>query len=119
MTDREIEAADATELTRLRESNAELARDNARLKDELKLHRDKAADCYWCWAGDGSDYPDSLTCPVLMHAEDLRALLRRGESNARLLAALKECEDALIVAAPQYAGTIRKARAAIASVESQ
>ncbi|WP_369913947.1 hypothetical protein AB8810_13035 [Xanthomonas sp. NCPPB 3005] len=29
----------------------------------------------WFWQGDGYDYPESLSCPVIMHADALRALL--------------------------------------------
>lgn len=45
------------------------------LEAEVELHRRKAKDEYWCWQGDGEDYPESLTCPVLIAVADLRAIL--------------------------------------------
>lgn len=30
----------------------------------------------WLWQGDGNDFPDSLACPVVMDADDLRMLLK-------------------------------------------
>lgn len=38
---------------------------------------------YWAWQGDGEDYPDSLTCPVVMSANQLRELLARRSSHER------------------------------------
>lgn len=29
----------------------------------------------WFWQGDGEDYPESLSCPVVIKADDLRAIL--------------------------------------------
>lgn len=56
-------------------------------------------DEYWAWQGDGEDYPESLTCPVVMTAEQLRALL---ELIRDLLNAVEEADadrSALINAA--------------------
>jgi hypothetical protein len=58
----------------------ELARQVAeveRLRADNKLHRQRAEGEYWVWQGDGTDHPESLTCPVLIHAQDLRELLNR------------------------------------------
>lgn len=43
--------------------------------EELQNHRDKARGNYWAWQGDGTDHLESLTCPVLIAAADLRRLL--------------------------------------------
>lgn len=36
-------------------------------------------DDVWRWQGDGCDHPESLSCPVVMSANKLRAILRRTE----------------------------------------
>ncbi len=36
----------------------------------------------WRWQGDGEDHPESLSCPVVMSAETLRALLARIDARA-------------------------------------
>lgn len=30
---------------------------------------------YWAWQGDGEDYLESLACPILIEAHDLRGLI--------------------------------------------
>ena len=47
----------------------------ARLLTHYEFLRENYADDIWHWMGDGSDAPDSLTCPVVMSAEQLRGLL--------------------------------------------
>lgn len=42
---------------------------------ELPLRLEKGE--VWHWQGDGHDAPESLTCPVVMHADTLRELLQR------------------------------------------
>lgn len=44
--------------------------------EEVRLHRDKSNGDYWVWQGDGGDYLESLTCPVLIPAAELAALQR-------------------------------------------
>ncbi len=39
---------------------------------ELIAHREKAIGNYWCWQGDAEDHPESLTCPVLVPADQVR-----------------------------------------------
>jgi len=53
---------------------------NDRNMAELNLHRSKARDEYWAWQGDGTDYPKSLTCPVLISADDLRDFIARSDA---------------------------------------
>lgn len=36
----------------------------------------------WYWQGDGADYPESLTCPVVMTADTLRELLMKAQQPA-------------------------------------
>lgn len=43
-----------------------------RMRAELVAHREKAIGNYWCWQGDGEDHPESLTCPVLVSADQVR-----------------------------------------------
>lgn len=52
----------------------------------------------WHWQGDGYDFPDSLTCPVIMSADTLRALLAARQPVA---AAVK---DSLTVGGGQEVG---------------
>lgn len=54
--------------------NEELERENARLRLLLEGHEGD----YWAWQGDGFDYPESLTCPVIMSANTLRELLKKA-----------------------------------------
>jgi hypothetical protein len=42
----------------------------------------------WIWSGDGEDHPDSLTCPVIVQAEQVRKWDKAEADNARLRAAL-------------------------------
>lgn len=35
---------------------------------------------YWIYQGDGEDYPESLVCPVVMSAEQLREMLAKIEN---------------------------------------
>lgn len=41
---------------------------------ELTMHEDKAAGDYWFWQGK-DDHLESLSCPVLIHPEDLLKLI--------------------------------------------
>ena len=43
--------------------------------DELRVLRRIPKGEVWYWQGDGTDFPDSLTCPVIMTAQTLRKLL--------------------------------------------
>jgi hypothetical protein len=36
---------------------------------------DNKAIGVWCWQGDGEDHPESLTCPILISADNMRAVL--------------------------------------------
>ena len=62
-------------------SRGEVEAENAKLRAEVQLHRDKARGDYWIWQGDGTDEPESLACPVLMHPEDLRKLLAEQDGE--------------------------------------
>lgn len=50
----------------------------------IKLVRFNNEDC-WLWQGDGFDYPESLTCPVVMHANTLRELISKRDRGHSLL----------------------------------
>jgi len=46
-----------------------------KLKAEVEaLHRERVGEV-WYWQCDGEDHLESLSCPVLIDAEDLRTLL--------------------------------------------
>lgn len=47
----------------------------ADLKHANELLRRERIGEVWCWQGDGNDHPESLACPVLMSAGQLRKLL--------------------------------------------
>lgn len=62
----------------LDEALADVKRGAEKLADEnAALHRERAGEV-WYWQGDGEDHLESLTCPVLIEADDLRALLEKG-----------------------------------------
>lgn len=51
------------------------AADNQRLRTENEAIRKATEKDVWYWQGDGSDFPASLVCPVVMTADTLRELL--------------------------------------------
>ena len=70
---------------KLCERVADVARLEARIDWLLKWGRlDVARDReeMWYWQGDGEDHLESLTCPVLIEAADLRAILAQVVSQA-------------------------------------
>ena len=68
------------ELVRIAKAQATLT---ASIKDaEIQaLHRERNGEV-WYWQGDGEDHLESLTCPVLIEAEDLR---RFGQARIEAL----------------------------------
>lgn len=48
----------------------------ATLRERAALPLRIGADELWHWQGDGQDFPESLSCPVVMTADSLRALLK-------------------------------------------
>jgi hypothetical protein len=82
--------------------------------EELRLHRQKAKGEYWVWQGDGEDDLESLACPVLIRADDLRLLVERetkaltyGNTNRELIRDM----EPFVSASPYHAiwGRIRAA----------
>lgn len=59
----------------------------AKLKEEVAVLRRAQKEEVWYWQGDGSDFPDSLTCPVIMRPDTLRDMLATIE---KLRAAVEE-----------------------------
>ncbi len=53
----------------------EVVKERDHLLAEVSLHRDKSSGTYWAWQGQGEDHLESLVCPVLIAAADLRSLL--------------------------------------------
>lgn len=49
---------------------------------ELSAIRAATAKDVWYWQGDGFDFPESLTCHVVMSADSLRDLLKNRTTNA-------------------------------------
>ncbi len=92
-------------LNQWRGQQAELAE----LRTEVNAHRAKARDEYWAWQGDGTDFPESLTCPVLISASDLRGVLAENEQA--------DLSNELWEAAAEWAGTIKQ-RGSICVVDS-
>ena len=57
-------------------------------------------DDVWFWQGDGQDHPESLSCPVVMSADTLRAMLARAtmlEERAAAERALRQAERDLAI----------------------
>ena len=74
-------AATRREWERLREDNSRLSKACAR------------SEGVWVWQGDGNDHPESLTCQVLMTANQVRTLT---EASATLRGLLREACDAAL-----------------------
>jgi len=59
---------------------ADVKKEAAKLQNEVAaLHRERQGEV-WYYQGDGEDKLESLTCPVLIEAEDLRAIVARSEA---------------------------------------
>lgn len=54
----------------------------AGMRAELNDLRIYTAGAAWHWQGDGQDFLESLTCPVVINAEDLRELLKLAVAAA-------------------------------------
>lgn len=91
------------ELSRNRCLLEALETENVRVHQRNQRMRDYAHEAYWCWQGDGEDHPESLTCPVLMSAEDLRSLLadrRLLEAGERLIQATRKADHVALKCVP-------------------
>jgi hypothetical protein len=80
------EAGEVERLTKARDGwkyEAEIARDALAVANErLTLLGRHGADEFWTWERDGDNKLDSLACPVLIQAADLRAALARAHDEA-------------------------------------
>jgi hypothetical protein len=56
-----------------------LEREREQLREEIQFRSQKSTGQYWAWQGDETDHLESLTCPVLIRASDLRELLKPAE----------------------------------------
>ena len=70
------------ELCKLKRLAAYLYNENAKLEDkvrdlETRRFRTFNDDECWIWQGDGSDYLESLSCPVVISPHDLRKIIKR------------------------------------------
>ena len=54
---------------------ADVKKEAAKVQNEMVALRRERDGEVWYWQGDGADHLESLTCPVLIEAEDLRKLL--------------------------------------------
>jgi hypothetical protein len=52
-----------------------LAADQGRMNRELITRREASKSNYWHWQGDGTDHVESLTCPILIRADQMREIL--------------------------------------------
>lgn len=63
-----------------------LGADNFELRFQNRLHRQKASGEYWAWTGDPvEDQIESLTCPVLVPAEQVRKWVAIQARSEQLL----------------------------------
>ena len=75
-----------------------LGDDLARCRQELAARAAATHGEVWYWQGDGDDHPESLTCPVIITADKLRALLapsaqgRDIPQGARAVELLREAQ---------------------------
>ncbi len=74
------------------EDMRELIAEIERLQVSLKVatEADSQRVGYWVWQGDGHDHLESIMCPIMIHAEDMRGLIaeieRLQDQSARLAA---------------------------------
>lgn len=68
----------------------ELAQEVERLKAELNTRYAKEIEEVWYWLGDGNDHLESLTCPILIEASELRELLEKTKREAPLPLSIQE-----------------------------
>lgn len=64
---------------KLDEVLAEIKRKAGKLEAENEALRRERQGEIWYWQGDGEDHLESLTCPVLIEAADLRELLKEAD----------------------------------------
>jgi uncharacterized protein (UPF0335 family) len=83
--------ADAEDENRqLREqlAEAEVIRDAA--VKRLSLVWDFQNKDYWCWGNDEHDHLESLVCPIVITADDLRSIVKRAEKAEATVARLSQ-----------------------------
>lgn len=72
--------------------------ENERRKHQVEILLRERKDEVWIWQNDEEDHPESLTCPVLMSVEHVRAFVadrqRAEQAEARATAALKLAKEA-------------------------
>lgn len=64
-------------IRRLEQQNVELSGDFDRVNREVNMHRSHSIGEYWAWQGGVEDHLESLSCPVLIPAAELRKLKAR------------------------------------------
>lgn len=79
----------------LRLKVAEQAATIADQAKELKVLRRVPDGEVWYWQGDGEDFPESLTCPVIMSAATCRDMVRQAATVERLTELTKKAHKAL------------------------
>lgn len=62
-----------------REHCRKQAEEIERQRDLIAMYGAKTRNEYWVWMGDGTDLPESLTCPVLVPAHVVREWIARPE----------------------------------------
>ena len=81
--------ADIEELNILFRGNSEVYEARIKeLEDKLKLtDYDRRITLHetWYWMGDGEDHLESLECPVIINADDLRDLIAQARADQRRL----------------------------------
>ena len=51
------------------------------LREQNRALKDMSKDDFWAWQGDGEDHLESLTCPVLIIAKDLQAIIEANHAR--------------------------------------
>lgn len=59
------------------------------LQEECRQLRQVEGGEVWYWQGDGGDFPESLTCPVVISAETLREWIGKVSKSQKQTSALK------------------------------
>ena len=78
-----------------RERDAEIKRLKSENRVMHRFARDEIHQEVWHWQGDDYDFPESLTCPVIMDCNTLREFLAKIETLKQVFSQIKD--NALLV----------------------
>jgi len=93
------EAALAAATKRAEDLQAHYDRDTAKLQQEIARLTAANGGNYWRWQGDGGDYLESLTCPILIDVGQLHEIL---SVNRDAVVRAEEAEQSFATRVKEY-----------------